>query len=190
MPSPMPSAPTCCGELLGRRQHVGQGIGLVRDRVDVEALRARNMAGEEFGLRIALVVREIVRAVEDDHVRIVRAAPRAIRSTPASGWRVFLQALDAPYCFAHHLVRRPVSTFRDDARSGERNPHAAVLLALFLDLRHAHRADFAGAAHMRAAAGLQVDSRRSRSAARGRCRSAASPTWFSPGPDWLRARRR
>ena len=44
------------GELLGRRQHVGQGIGLVRDRVDVEALRARNVAGEKLGLasRLAL----------------------------------------------------------------------------------------------------------------------------------------
>src|SRR6185295_17858404 len=35
--------------------------------------------------------------------------------------------------------------------------HAAVLLALFLDLGHADRADLAGAAHMRAAAGLQVE---------------------------------
>src|SRR4051795_8955359 len=40
--------------------------------------------------------------------------------------------------------------------SSEGDAHATVLLALLFDLRHAHRADFAGAAHMRAAAGLQV----------------------------------
>src|SRR5437764_13578155 len=39
----------------------------------------------------------------------------------------------------------------------KRNPHAAVLLAFFLDRGHADRADLAGAANMRAAAGLQVE---------------------------------
>src|SRR4051794_25635440 len=39
----------------------------------------------------------------------------------------------------------------------KRNPHAAVLLALFLDRGHADRADLAGASHMRAAAGLQIE---------------------------------
>src|SRR5689334_17384492 len=41
--------------------------------------------------------------------------------------------------------------------SSERNPHAAVLLAFFLDRRHPHAADLAGAPNMRAAAGLQVE---------------------------------
>src|SRR3954467_9010375 len=43
-------------------------------------------------------------------------------------------------------------------RSRKRNPHPAVLFALLLDLRHADRAALAGAAHMRAAARLQVQS--------------------------------
>src|SRR6185295_2082231 len=62
----------------------------------------------------------------------------ASRSRPASGWRAFRRA-------SNILVSR------------KRDPHAAVLLALFLDLGHADRADLAGAAHMRAAAGLQVE---------------------------------
>src|ERR1700722_9489599 len=37
--------------------------------------------------------------------------------------------------------------------------HAAVLLSLILDLGHRARADLAGAADMRAAAGLQIDTR-------------------------------
>src|ERR1700741_638236 len=37
--------------------------------------------------------------------------------------------------------------------------HAAVLLSLVLDLGHRDRADLAGVADMRAAAGLQVDTR-------------------------------
>ena len=57
----------------------------------------------------------------------------------------------------------------------------------------ASSADLAGRAHMRAAAGLQVDRpvrRRSRRAARGRCRSAASRSWCGPAPDCRRAPRR
>ena len=80
------------GELLGRGQHVGQGIGMVRDRVDVEALSARDMAGEEFALGVALVVRQIVRAIQHDDVRIAEMLPRANPSRPASGWRAFLPA--------------------------------------------------------------------------------------------------
>src|SRR6202011_1947835 len=37
--------------------------------------------------------------------------------------------------------------------------HAAVLLSLILDLGHRDRADLIGAADMRAAAGLQIDTR-------------------------------
>src|ERR1700720_310984 len=37
--------------------------------------------------------------------------------------------------------------------------HAAVLLSLILDLGHRDRADLTGAADMRAAAGLQIDTR-------------------------------
>src|SRR3954470_2866130 len=49
-----------------------------------------------------------------------------------------------------------VSSRIKGSKLGKGYPHAAVLLALLLDLRHADRADLAGAAHMRAATGLQV----------------------------------
>ena len=146
------------GELLGRRQHVGQGIGLVRDRVDVEALRARNVAGEEFGLGIALGVRQIVRAVEHDHVRIGQMLAAANRSRPASGWRAF-----RPAC-SNSEIRRTRS-----ARGGSACPFSRSLS------RAPRRSRRCGAhACRRRAAGR---ARRSRSAAPGRCRSAASPPW-------------
>src|SRR4051794_40907720 len=47
-------------------------------------------------------------------------------------------------------------TFRV-ARSGEPDAHAAVLLALLLDVGDEDAADLARAPHMRAAAGLEVD---------------------------------
>src|SRR5438477_8074199 len=50
------------------------------------------------------------------------------------------------------------SAIQRSRESGKRYPHAAVLLALFLDLRHADGADLTGAPHMRATTGLQVES--------------------------------
>ncbi len=41
----MPSAPTAAAKHLGRRQHVGQGVGGIGDGVDVEEHRARDMCG-------------------------------------------------------------------------------------------------------------------------------------------------
>jgi hypothetical protein len=84
------------GELLRRRQHVGQGIGLVRDRVDVEALRTRNVAGEKLGLGVALGIGEIIGGVEHDHARVGQMLAQPIgRDQPAAG-ELFIR-----HCFFH-----------------------------------------------------------------------------------------
>ena len=64
-------------------------------------------------------------------------------------------------CRPHPRVARHAPQRRPSPASGERlrqrDPDAAVLLALLLDVGDRDAADLAGAAHMRAAAGLQVD---------------------------------
>src|SRR5262249_20969150 len=51
-------------ELLSARQHVGKWIGMVRDRIEVEADRTRNVAGKELSRSVALLRRKIERAVD------------------------------------------------------------------------------------------------------------------------------
>ncbi len=73
-------------ELRGPRQHVRQVGGMIADRLDVEEHRAGNMAAAILGLRIALLRRHEVRAVDGDDVADRADARRANRSRPASGW--------------------------------------------------------------------------------------------------------
>src|SRR5262249_52241380 len=56
------------GKLLGRGQHVRQRTRGVGDLVDIEEHRARNVLIGEFRLRVALLCRQIERAVDDADV--------------------------------------------------------------------------------------------------------------------------
>ncbi len=55
------------GELLRRRQHMGQGTVLVADLVDIEELRAGNVGGDEVGLRITRIAGQVPRGVQHLH---------------------------------------------------------------------------------------------------------------------------
>ena len=128
------------GELGRRGQHVRQRVLLVRDLVDVEEQRARNVARP--GTRPSAsrpAVGRCMRAVEDDEVRARRGARRASRSRPA---------IVAAGVLACCVVSSDCSR--------ERDADAPVQLALVLDLGDGDAADLARAPHVRAAAGLQV----------------------------------
>src|ERR1700733_10416495 len=84
------------------------------------------------------------------------AAPSAWRIGPRAAPRFTLSSIRQA---SEAQVSEAQATKAAACRSNERDPHPAVLLALLLDLRHPHRADLAGGAHMRAAAGLQVEAR-------------------------------
>jgi hypothetical protein len=65
------------GEVIRGRQHVGQGIGVVRDGVDVEEHRARDVLLLEVRARVTLELGHVPAAVDDADVGIaeVRGEP-------------------------------------------------------------------------------------------------------------------
>ena len=138
----------------------------VGDGVDVEEHRARNMRGEIFRLGVALLRRQIIGGVDDDDVRLAELAGEPFGGfEPAAGGAALGSLMGVSL------------SLRGRASLYQRQPHAAVLLALLFDLASpAPRRFRSTRAHgcRRRAAGR---GRRSRSAAPGRCPSAASPTW-------------
>ena len=57
----------------------GSGLRVVGDRVDVEAHRARDVAGEIFGRGVALHRRQVEGAVDDHEVRRAKPSRQANR---------------------------------------------------------------------------------------------------------------
>jgi hypothetical protein len=64
-------------ELFRRRQHVRQRARRVGDLVDIEEHGAGNVLLHELGLGIALLRRQVERAVDDPHVRRQSVLTRA-----------------------------------------------------------------------------------------------------------------
>ena len=91
LPSPMPIRRTAAENFSAARQHMGQGVRSVGDRVDVEELRAGNMLDQILGVGIAALGREMPRGIEDDEVRRVEMRRPASRSSPDSH-RLFLHS--------------------------------------------------------------------------------------------------
>ena len=85
-------------ELPRRRQHVGQGIAGVGDRVDIEEDRARDVCGVVFLRALAPAAGQVPAAVDHDD-RLRRDGRRATRSkrTSASG-RSWLRRLPRSGC--------------------------------------------------------------------------------------------
>ena len=67
-------APHARGELLRRRQHMGQVALGVGDLVDVEEQRARNMLREIFGTRVPALGRHMPGGIDDDEVGRIELA--------------------------------------------------------------------------------------------------------------------
>ena len=131
--------------LVGGRQHVRQRRVLVGDVVDVEEQRAGDVLGRYSALAIALGGGQMHGAVENDEVRAVEMRGKPV-CVSTSHW-----------CWASLLHAGVLLPGQANATRMRR-----FMLALLLDLGDDDRPDLAGAFDMRAAAGLQVDARRSR----------------------------
>jgi hypothetical protein len=73
------------GELRRRGQHVRQRRALVRDRVDVEEARAREMPSGELLARVALELGHVPAPVEDDQARVAEVGHEPLGADDGAG---------------------------------------------------------------------------------------------------------
>ena len=110
--------PDLARELLGVRQHMGQGVGMIGNRVDVEAYRAGNVSGEIFGRRVAFHRGQIERAVHHHGRRGAEARGQPVGGHQPAGRRAFIRHDDSHLMLERQRLNSTVSSaFQGSGRS-------------------------------------------------------------------------